>query len=172
MIALTSVGVLLVGLSVTAVCLRELALGRRDHRWGTLEAIDPGDPRRFASVRFRLTGRPDALRRRRDGALVPVEQKHRVAPLNGPFASHLVQLWAYCLLVEEAEGRPPPFGVLRYRDREFRIPWDGAARAQLLEIRRAAAAPYDGRANPSPARCRGCRWAPRCDVRAWETRTI
>jgi CRISPR-associated exonuclease Cas4 len=75
-------------------------------------------------------------------------------------------VWAYCLLVEEAEGDPPPFGIVRYRDAEFQVLWDRSARAELLALRRAVAAPYDGRATPSPARCGRCRWAPRCDARA------
>jgi CRISPR-associated exonuclease Cas4 len=158
--------VFLVGCVVVALCAAELYQRRREARWGALEAIDAGRPATLRSERYRLIGRPDSLRRGRDGRLVPVERKQRSAPPGGPFRSHLVQVWAYCLLVEDAEGRAPPFGIVRYADREFRVPWDAAARAELLSIRRAVAAPYDGRATPSPARCPRCRWADGCDARA------
>ncbi|HTT25628.1 MAG TPA: CRISPR-associated protein Cas4, partial [Thermoplasmata archaeon] len=97
---------------------------------------------------------------------VPVEWKSRPAPAYGPAPSHRVQVLAYCLLCEETRGVPPPFGILRYGDgSEFRIPWDGAARAELLALRWAIARPYDGRALPSPGKCRGCRWREGCDAR-------
>jgi CRISPR-associated exonuclease Cas4 len=166
-IALLPVALVGVGVVLLAVSLRSLFARARESRWGTLEAVDTdaGGARSFVSERYRLTGRPDALRRRPDGRLVPVELKHRSAPPQGPFWSHQVQVWAYCLLVEETEGRPPPFGVLRYRDAEFQVPWDAAARSELLRLLRAASGPYDGRATPSPGRCRGCRWSTGCDAR-------
>jgi CRISPR-associated exonuclease Cas4 len=102
-----------------------------------------------------------------DGRLYPVEIKSRAAPPAGPPRSHLVQIAAYCLLVEETTGRAPPFGVLRYSDGgRFRVPWDGATRASLLALRAELDRPYDGRARPSPGRCRGCSWRESCDVRA------
>lgn len=165
-----NVGLLLlllaVGLGVAAVSAQRLRLRAREARPGGLEAIDAGRPRTLRSERYRLVGRPDLLRRGPDGRLVPVEVKARPAPSSGPFRSHLVQLWAYCLLAEVADGRPPAYGILRYSDREFRVPWDAAARSELLAVRSAVAAPYDGRATPSPGRCGRCRWAPGCDARS------
>ncbi|MGP8078178.1 MAG: PD-(D/E)XK nuclease family protein [Thermoplasmata archaeon] len=156
---------LAVGIGVAALSARALYRRSGEARWGTLEAIDAGRPETLRSERFRLVGRPDVVRRGKDGRRVPVEVKRRPAPRGGPFRSHLVQVWTYCLLVEEVDGRSPPFGVVRYSDREFRVPWNSSARGELLAIRRAVAAPYDGRATPSPARCGRCRWAPRCDAR-------
>ena len=168
--ALVPVAVVAIGIAVAAGALRALGQRRRDRRLGALVAVDAGAPRTLASHRYRLVGRPDLLRRAPDGRLVPIELKSREAPPRGPPRSHVVQVWAYCLLVEETEGRPPPFGVLRYRDAEVRVAWNSGARDELLAVRRAVAAPYDGRATPSPARCRGCRWATRCDVRAVDGR--
>ena len=153
----TGVGCLLAGI----VSLRRRAA---DRRWGGLVAIDAGRPITLRSDRYHLVGRPDALRRRPDGALVPVELKRRSAPSRGPFPSHVVQLGAYCLLIEEETGRAPPFGVLRYADREMVLPWDGRWRAEVLTTLRAAAAPYDGAADPTPAKCARCPWSPSCDV--------
>lgn len=116
------------------------------------------------SPRHRLVGRPDAIRERRDGRWVPIEVKSRAPPPSGPPRSHRVQLEAYLLLVEEATGSAPPYGVLRYGDgTEFRLPWDAGARRELLEVRREVALPYDGRATPGPERCRGCPWRRVCD---------
>jgi CRISPR-associated exonuclease Cas4 len=147
---------------------RELLARRRELAVGRLVAVDLGDgpSTALSSERYRLRGRPDAIRRAPDGTLVPVEVKRRPAPPGGPYPSHLAQLWAYALLLEDATGRPPPFGILRYSDRDVRVAWDDRARGRLLEIRRELARPYDGRATPSLARCRGCRWAPICDARA------
>jgi CRISPR-associated exonuclease Cas4 len=138
---------------------------RNDRRLGGLAAIDAGgEARTLRAERYRLVGRPDVLRRRPDGRLVPVELKSRPAPTGGPYPSHRLQLAAYCLLVEEETGRSPPFGVLRYADREFAIRWDRSARAELLAALDALRRPYDGRASPTPSKCAGCAWSPRCDA--------
>jgi CRISPR-associated exonuclease Cas4 len=137
-----------------------------DRRLGRLLAVDAGRPATLRSERYRLAGRPDLLRQRRDGSVVPIELKHRPAPRHGPFPSHVLQVAAYCLLVEETTGRTPPFGVLRYSDREIVVPFDGPLRAQLLSTIAAVAGPYDGRADPSPAKCAGCPWSPTCDASA------
>ncbi|MCI4362817.1 MAG: PD-(D/E)XK nuclease family protein [Thermoplasmata archaeon] len=134
---------------------------------GRLRSVDlPGQPGPvLRSERWRLAGRPDELRELEDGRWVPIEWKSRRAPRGGPPRSHRIQLWAYCLLVEETTGRAPPFGRLRYGDGvEFDLPWDRAARAELARVREEVALRYDGRATPSPARCGKCRFRSGCDV--------
>ncbi len=155
----------LLGLLLAAWAVRALSARRRDRSLGTLVATDAGSSTRLRSYRYRIQGRPDELRQTPDGRLVPVEHKSRSAPASGPPRSHLVQVWAYCLLVEEATGRAPPFAVLRYADREFRVRWDAPARSELLELRQELDRPYDGRANPSPGRCARCSWVQGCDAR-------
>jgi CRISPR-associated exonuclease Cas4 len=154
------------GVALAAGVLRALSARRRDLVLGRLVAVDAGAPAVMQSYRYRIRGRPDALRETPEGSLIPVETKSRAAPRAGPARSHRVQVWAYCLLVEESTGRPPPFGVLRYADGEFRVRWDGTARQELLAIRAELARPYDGRATPSPARCARCAWVASCDARA------
>ena len=163
--AAVAIGLVLLGLLLAVWALRALSARRRDRTYGALVATDAGSPTLLRSYRFRIQGRPDELRQLSDGRLVPVELKSRAAPVGGPARSHLVQVWAYCLLVEETTGRSPPFGVLRYADREFRVAWDGAARAELLGVRRALGRPYDGRATPSSGRCARCPWVGVCDAR-------
>jgi len=154
------------GVGLAAWALRALALRHRDAARGALVAIDAGRAVTLRSERYRLTGRPDELRRLSDGRLIPVEFKSRPTPPSGPTRSHVAQVRAYCLLIEESTGAAPPYGVLRYADGEFRVRWDARARAELLAVRNELLAPYDGRATPSPSRCARCPWVRVCDARA------
>jgi CRISPR/Cas system-associated exonuclease Cas4 (RecB family) len=165
--ALLGAAAIVVGGVVAAVAVRELRARHHDRQFGSLVAIDAGAPVVLRSSRYRISGRPDVLRRLSDGRVVPVELKSRPTPTNGPPRSHLVQVAAYSLLAEETTGAPPPFGVLRYSDGgEFRVPWDRAAREELLQLRSDLDRPYDGRATPSWGKCRRCPWRAVCDARA------
>ncbi len=165
---------LLLGMSAAgavALAAGAWSLYRRaqDRVHGDLISVDDGRQRgaSLVSHRYRIVGRPDSLRRIRDGRIVPIEIKSRTSPPNGPPLSHVVQVWAYCLLVEETTEVAPPYGVLRYSDGgEFRIDWGAAQRVRLLALRREVARPYDGRARPAPMRCARCRYRYGCDVRA------
>jgi CRISPR-associated exonuclease Cas4 len=120
----------------------------------------------FSSA-HRLTGRPDYLVRSRTG-VVPVEVKSGAAP-NEPYAGHVLQLAAYCLLVEEQEGQMPPFGILKYRDRAFEIDYTPELRARLLEaldaLRDGLRSPEVFRDHHEPARCRACGYREQCSQR-------
>jgi CRISPR-associated exonuclease Cas4 len=155
-----------VGVALAGWAARALAQRRRDGATGELVAIDAGRPATLRSERYRLMGRPDALRRLADGRLVPVELKSRATPVRGPTPSHVVQVRAYCLLVEETTGTSPPYGILRYSDGEFRVRWDAGARTELLALRAEVLRPYDGHATPSRAKCARCPWFGACDARA------
>ncbi len=119
------------------------------------------------SARYRLTGRPDYLVRT-DRGLIPVEVKSGSAPAQ-PYRSHLLQLAAYCLLVEEQEGRAPPYGILKYRNRAFEVDDTPALRRELLttldRIRRDRRARRVKRSHNDPRRCRGCGYRQRCEQR-------
>jgi CRISPR-associated exonuclease Cas4 len=119
------------------------------------------------SNRHRLTGRPDYLVRGREG-VVPVEVKSGTAP-EQPYPAHVLQLAAYCLLVEEQEGQTPPHGILKYGDRAFEVDYTPALRTELLRtldgIRRDLGARDVDRDHDDPARCRGCGFRDRCDQR-------
>jgi CRISPR-associated exonuclease Cas4 len=119
------------------------------------------------SDRHRLTGKPDYLVQSRQG-IVPVEVKSGSAP-EQPYPAHLLQLAAYCLLVEEQEGRMPPYGIVKYDDRAFEVDYSPSLRAELLHtleaIRRDLHARDVDRSHDEPARCLGCGLRDRCTQR-------
>ncbi len=79
-----------------------------------------------------LTGKPDYLVNQ-NGHLIPVEVKSSFGPLE-PYASHVFQLLAYCLLVESSTGQRPPYGILKYRNRTFAIDYTPAQEQALIEL--------------------------------------
>lgn len=138
---------------------------------GSVVYSDTGTWRRcerpLFSRRYGLSGRPDYLVEVK-GATIPVEVKsgRRPAVL---YRSHLLQLAAYCLLVEETRGQPPPYGLLRYSDDTVRVDYTPRLRAELLaaleEIRRARMSGDVPRSHEEPARCRHCGYRHLCDQR-------
>src|SRR5262245_2358728 len=107
---------------------------------------------------YRLTGKPDYLVK--DGHnLIPVEVKSRAAPA-APYLSHVMQLAAYCLLVEVALSAPAPYGYVHYRDKTFRVDFTPSLRAELVqllaEMRAAGRARQVHRNHDTPQRCTHC----------------
>ncbi len=136
---------------------------------GRVVAADVGSWRRLDrplfSRRYGLTGRPDYVVA--DGAdLIPVEVKSARAPAR-PYTSHVLQLAAYCLLIAETSGRRPPYGILRYADRTFRIPYTRELEGQLIGILEAMrddlAAGDAPRRHQDPRRCAACGYREVCD---------
>ena len=113
-----------------------------------------------------LAGRPDFLIRR-GGNIIPVEAKSRRAPMQ-PYPSHLLQLAAYCRLVEAVYGNRPPYGVLKYADRSLAVPYDARLEGLLMDtitaMQRALGQPAH-RSHDDPARCRNCPYWNLCDER-------
>ncbi len=117
------------------------------------------------SSRHRLTGRPDYLLRDKR-RIIPVEVKSGAAPLQ-PYPSHILQLAAYGLLVQQAYHAPPPYGLIHYRDRTFAVDLTPELQAWLLEtldeMRQAAVARDVSRSHDNPAQCAACGYLPFCD---------
>lgn len=114
----------------------------------------------LVSTALGLVGRPDYLVEA-EGGVVPVEVKSASSPADGrPYDSHVAQLAAYCLLVEDLLGASVPYGVIRYRDREVRVEFTDGLRAQALalveEMRAARDAEEVHRSHEDPRRCAGC----------------
>lgn len=119
------------------------------------------------SARYGLSGKPDYLVEER-GRTVPVEVKPgRDAP--APYEGDILQLAAYCLLVEEEYGQPPPCGYLKYRQQLFRIEYGAELRQRLLSdldrMRRAFRARDVPPSHDEPQRCLHCGQREHCAER-------
>ncbi len=170
---------LLIALAVLALLVGWLALraAGRARRSAGLPAgrivyADTGDWRPLEkplfSSEYGLTGKPDYLVQTR-GGLVPVEVKSGTAPAR-PYPSHVLQLAAYCLLVEATASHVPSHGLIKYANTTFEIEYTPALRAELLEtlasmrLQRANRAPAGvPRSHDEPQRCAGCGYRPMCD---------
>ncbi|UCH89508.1 MAG: CRISPR-associated protein Cas4 [Thermoplasmata archaeon] len=75
------------------------------------------------SPRYHIRGRPDYIIKRKN-KIIPVEVKTGRIP-RGPHFSHILQLAAYCILVEDQYKQRPPYGLIRYsKEKEFKIDYD------------------------------------------------
>lgn len=159
----------LLGVALALLTAAALARRRTGLPWGRVIADDVGagsvPQRPLYARRYRLTGKPDYLLERA-GATIPVEVKPgRRSPR--PYDSDLMQLAAYCLLVEESTGEAPPYGLLRYADATFRLPYSEAVRDALLEtleaMRDLLGADDAERSHDDAGRCVGCGFRAVCD---------
>jgi CRISPR-associated exonuclease Cas4 len=136
--------------------------------WARIKLADTGGwqpaPRALVSHRYGLVGKPDYLLATRSGD-IPVEVKpSRTA--TTPYESDLMQLAAYCLLVEDTTGRAPQYGLLRYATQTFRMPYTAKVRAELLdfidEMQQDRAAADVARSHEQLGRCRSCGFYNNC----------
>lgn len=152
------------GLLLLALLLLVLAVRLRRATgvpWARVRLSDSGWQRLdqpLLAPRAGLVGKPDYVIETR-GRLVPIEVKpgrHAAAP----YESDLMQLAAYCLLLEEALGQPPPYGLLRYAHHTFRLDYTPAVREALLalleQMRADQRAADVARSHDQAARCRAC----------------
>jgi len=81
------------------------------------------DTKLLESKKMGIRGRPDYILEEA-GEYIPVEVKTGRVPM-GPHFSHILQLAAYFILVEEQYGKRPSHGFIRYgEEKEFRIDFD------------------------------------------------
>lgn len=84
------------------------------------------------SKRYGIAGKPDYIIK--DGssnANIPVEIKSGQA--YKPYRNHVLQLAAYCLLVEENYDKPVPYGIIVYADgKQHKVYFDKALRTELV----------------------------------------
>lgn len=167
---------LLLGLGMVALAWSARLRRRHGLPGGKVVYSDTSADRRAArslySQTYGLAGKPDYLVATSRG-LVPVEVKpERNDP--EPRESHLLQVLAYCLLLEETEGKSPPYGLLRYKENTFKVDYNTETRAHLLsvleEMREASRAEEVHRNHEQPGRCRACLYRDVCDESLWAAR--
>jgi CRISPR-associated exonuclease Cas4 len=112
-----------------------------------------------------LVGKPDYLVES-EGSIIPVEVKSSWAPPS-PHEGHVLQLAAYCYLVEHTTGKRPPHGLLHYRNRTFSIEYTPGLEQNLMTMidsihgeERKKDIP---RSHEYPARCEACGYKGICD---------
>ncbi len=98
---------------------------------GRIEYIDMDRSKVFRSEKYGLSGRPDYIIKLKN-QIIPVEEKKGRTP-RGPLFSHILQVAAYCLLIEETEGEAPSHGLLKYPEHEHDIEYNEDLKKVLLE---------------------------------------
>lgn len=130
-----------------------------DHsEWGKIETplYDPI---------FNLTGKPDYLVESSDG-IIPVEVKSSRLK-SAPYDSHIYQLAAYCLLIEQAFSIRPRFGILNYPNQDIAVDYSPELEQSVIDIIREmhsrSLRKNINRSHQSASRCRGCGFTSICD---------
>lgn len=115
-------------------------------------------PQPLYAEKYGLTGKPDYLVETAQG-LIPVEVKSSQTP-PAPYLGHLLQLAAYCLLVEATTGRTPPHGLLKYANALYEVDFTPELRQELLdtlaEMRQAYHSHNVSRSHQQVAKCAAC----------------
>jgi CRISPR-associated exonuclease Cas4 len=114
-----------------------------------------------------LVGKPDYLVEHK-GLIIPVEVKSGRTP-QAPYDSHIFQLAAYCLLVHQAYGRRPAYGIIHYPERDFAVDYtpglEKALKELIEEMRRDEHRSEIPPSHRDAARCRHCGYRAVCDQR-------
>lgn len=123
-------------------------------------------PQVLFSDHHNLSGRPDYILKI-NNRHIPVEVKTGRVP-RGPLFSHIIQLSCYMLIVENNFGTPP-YGILRYGEREHKIDYTEDLRATLLEkigeMRDLIETGEAHRNHKRPGKCRSCSRREKCPER-------
>jgi CRISPR-associated exonuclease Cas4 len=112
------------------------------------------------SRKFLIAGKPDyIIKDERTDALIPVEVKSGNA--KKPHWGHVLQLAAYCLLIEEAYSVRVPYGLLVYADgKQHTVKFDHALRSEVIskadEMRRCLKQSGVTKGNRFEGRCLSC----------------
>ena len=159
LLALAVVGYVLLGRWSLRRCSR---LGLTS---GAIVAADdtPRGAPTLRSVRLGLVGRPDQLLRS-GSQLIPVEQKPRSRHMQ---PSHVMQVAAQCLLVQEVYGVRPDYGVLVLAGGgQERLPFTPEIERRLHQTMSRMRTLLEDDVEPGPrwnsARCRACGFVDTC----------
>jgi CRISPR-associated exonuclease Cas4 len=118
------------------------------------------------SRKLGISGKPDyVISHRRYGGLVPVEIKSGRAA--NPYRNHVLQLAAYCLLVEETYHKSVPYGIIVYSDgKQHKIIFDESLRSELIgvvkEMKRSMRSGCPARGHDQLRKCRSCSYQSSC----------
>lgn len=146
---------------VVALKSTQLARGARDIVSlpdGTIEYVSGEGVEDLSSKKTGLIGKPDYVLHVHTGSFVPIEIKTGRVP-RGPLFSHIMQLTAYCILVEEKYGKTE-YGMLMYGNQIYKIRLTDELKTTLFkkvdEIRVAFKTNIVHRNHNRPGKCRHC----------------
>jgi CRISPR-associated exonuclease Cas4 len=145
---------------------RRRALGLPEGELVYEDADGQGEP--LSSSAFPLIGKPDYVVQAPDGRPIPVELKLMVQNASAPYSNHMVQVAAYCLILEDYFEQPPTHGILRYADREVVVEYTPALRKKVIrllnEMERCSEKQPPPLTKQRAAKCRPCAFQPVCPV--------
>ena len=130
-----------------------------DHKqWGKVEAP-------LYDSTFNLTGKPDFIVES-DHGLIPVEVKSGPGR-RVPYDSHIYQLAAYCLLIDQTYDMRPEYGILHYANQDIAIDYTPKLELNVIElireIRSLGRRRSVDRSHESINRCQNCGFKSICD---------
>jgi len=124
---------------------------------GIIEYVSGEGVEDLSSKKTGLIGKPDYVINVR-GSFIPVEIKTGRVP-RGPLFSHIMQLTAYCVLVEEKYGKTE-YGMLMYGNQAYRISLTDELKTTLFKkvdkMREALKTGIVHRDHSKPGKCRYC----------------
>ncbi|UCD14502.1 MAG: CRISPR-associated protein Cas4 [Thermoplasmatales archaeon] len=116
------------------------------------------------SKRYRIAGKPDYIVEKND-KYIPVEVKS--GSHQQPQGNHVLQLATYCQLLEENYGGFVPYGILVYKNSDFKIPFDPTLRFELGSvISKMRSSLKDGKVvlnHNEPGKCKYCSMRMYCE---------
>ena len=83
------------------------------------------------SKRYRIAGKPDYIVKKNNQYL-PIELKSGSYP--NPQKNHVLQLAAYCQLLEDNYRAFVPYGIIVYNNSDYKIPFDPRLRFELESV--------------------------------------
>ena len=151
----------------------KIAGSKKEHQGikeGEVGYVDDATEKKRAEVlmsdHHNVSGRPDYILKI-NNKQIPVEIKTGRVP-KGPLFSHIIQLACYMLIIENNYGTPP-YGILRYGDREHKIDYTEDLRRTLLEkiaeMRNILRTNEAHRNHRRPGKCRSCSRRDKCPER-------
>jgi CRISPR-associated exonuclease Cas4 len=129
------------------------------------DADGTGEP--LLATSYPLSGKPDYVILSPEGAPIPIELKLSVDS-EEPQRSHVLQLAAYFVILEDLYEQPPPYGVLRYANKDFTIQYTDALKRKVLwrlaEMERCDEQHPPALTHQLPSKCHACPFQPICPI--------
>src|SRR5215472_2607579 len=115
-----------------------------------------------------LIGKPDYIIQLTNGQLVPIELKLSVQNATTPQSNHIMQMAAYCLILEDYSEVPPTHGIVRYANGDFTIDYTPTLRKKVIrlltEMRNCNEKQRPQLVRQKVTKCRACTFQPICPL--------